>query len=311
MASIDEYSNLQAPRAYTPQEEEALDARSMARAKKLIGPSPISGIKTELEDLKAESKKALQQGRGLAALAAMEGMLEPGGAIRGAGKAAQNFVAAYAPAVSADQDVRKSTTLMNINLANAQRAESMGLGKEAMAYTNQAIAARREAGKAERELLQKKAELDLRGATAFRPPSRGSGAGSGPKPKFDEDTGAMINQIIDLKRNPKADPNLIADLEAKVAGRTAYKKSVRDTGEVKADLTIAQQEATRIEKATNAWSNMLPSEKKAFARANGIEATTRTNASWLEDAKKLHEKNYNPGGGSAQKSKKIVNLDND
>jgi hypothetical protein len=152
----------------------------MARAKKLIGPSPIPGIKTELEDLKAQSKAALQQGKGLAALAAMEGMLQPGGALRGAGKAAKNFVEAYAPAVRADQDVRKSTTLMNINLANAQRAENMGLGKEAMAYTNQAIAAKREAGKAERELLQKKAELDLRGATAFRPPSgRGSGAGSG------------------------------------------------------------------------------------------------------------------------------------
>jgi len=148
MSAIDAYSNVQAPKAYTPQEEEALDERSMARAKKLIGPSPIPGIKTELEGLKAESKKALQQGKGLAALAAMEGMLEPGGALRGAGKAAKNFVAAYAPAVRADQDLRKSTTLMNINLANAQRAENMGLGKEAMAYTNQAIAARKEAGKA-------------------------------------------------------------------------------------------------------------------------------------------------------------------
>ena len=183
MASIDEYSNLQAPKAYTPQEEEALDARSMERAKKLIGPSPTAGIKTELEELKAESKKALQQGRGLAALASIEGILQPGGSLRGVSKGLKNFVEAYAPAVKADQDVRKSTTLMNINLANAQRAENMGLGKEAMAYTNQAIAAKREAGKAERELLQKKAELDLKGATAFRPPSKGSGGGAGGKEK--------------------------------------------------------------------------------------------------------------------------------
>jgi hypothetical protein len=305
MTSIDEYSNLQAPRAYTPQEEEALDERSMARAKKLIGPSPIPGIKTELEGLKAESKKALQQGRGLAALAAMEGMLEPGGALRGAGKAAKNFVAAYAPAVSADQDVRKSTTLMNINLANAQRAESMGLGKEAMAYTNQAIAARREAGKAERELLQKKAELDLRGATAFRPPSRGSGAGSGPKPKFDEDTGAMINQIIDLKRNPKADPNLIADLEAKVKARTDYKQSIRDVGPGKADLEGNKLDLATADKAADAWGNMSMASKKSFAAANGFNVSRdpKTNKfvdpEWEEKSRQVHAKGFKPAGGAS------------
>jgi len=182
MSSIDAYSNLQAPKPYTPEEEEALDARSMARARKLIGPSPTEGIKAELEDLKTQSKEALQQGKGLAALSAMEGMLQPGGALRGLGRAGKNFVEAYAPAVRADQDLRKSTALMNINLANAQRAENMGLGKEAMAYTNQAAAARKEAGKAERELALKEAELNLKGATAFRPPSKGSGgAGGGQK----------------------------------------------------------------------------------------------------------------------------------
>jgi hypothetical protein len=179
MSSIDAYSNLEAPRAYTPQEEDALDARSMARAKKLIGPSPIPGIKTELEGLKAEGKNELQVGRGLAALASIEGILQPGGALRGAAKGLKNFTEAYAPAVKAKQDLRRSTTLMNINLANAERAENMGLGKEAMAYTNQAAAAKKEAGKAERELALKEAELNINAAKAFRPPSKGSGAGSG------------------------------------------------------------------------------------------------------------------------------------
>ena len=215
MSAIDAYSNVEAPKAYTPQEEEALDARSMARARKLIGPSPTAGIKAELEDLKTQSKEALQQGKGLAALAAMEGMLQPGGALRGAGKAAKNFVEAYAPAVRADQDLRKSTTLMNINLANAQRAENMGLGKEAMVYTNQAIAARKEAGKAERELAMQEAKLNIDAAKAFRPPSKGSGGGAGSKPKpFD-----VLNEAsLAFKRDPSPENKMRYEAAQDAAG---------------------------------------------------------------------------------------------
>jgi len=308
MASIDEYSNLQAPRAYTPQEEEALDERSMARAKKLIGPSPIPGIKTELEGLKAESKKALQQGRGLAALAAIEGMLEPGGALRGAGKAAKNFVAAYAPAVSADQDVRKSTTLMNINLANAQRAESMGLGKEAMAYTNQAIAARREAGKAERELLQKKAELDLRGATAFRPPSRGSGAGAGgaKPPKLAErlydDNIANLLATEKPKEN-ETDVQFKARINATAGEMTA--RQIKDLGPEKQKVEESKLDVTTQAKAADAWEGMSRREKKAFAVNNGITVGV-SNPGWVAQAGKIHSQNFGKKttGGST-----VINFD--
>jgi hypothetical protein len=315
MESIDAYSKVEAPRAYTPKEEEALDARSMERAKKLIGPSPYAGMASQLEDIKTQGVEALRQGKGLAALAAMEGMLQPGGALRGLGRAGKNFAEAYAPAVRADQDLRKSTALMNINLANAQRAENMGLGKEAMAYTNQAIAARKEAGKAERELAEKEARLNIDAAKAFRPPSKGSGAGGASKtPKVAEQNYANILADLQLTQKPKEGESSAA-FNARIA-REASKLAVAeaktsDVGSTKADLTTAQQEATRIEKATNAWSNMLPSERKAFARENGIEATLKTNANWVEQARKLHEKNWNPGGGSSAKSKNVINLDND
>jgi hypothetical protein len=130
--------------------------------------------------------------------------LQPGGALRGFGRAGKNFAEAYAPAVRADQDLRKSTALMNINLANAQRAENMGLGKEAMTYTNQAIAAGKEASKAERELAYKKAELNINAAKAFRPPSgRAGGAGAGkPNPTI-----YSIEAIAaDLKQKHANDP---------------------------------------------------------------------------------------------------------
>jgi hypothetical protein len=245
-------------------------------------------------------------------------MLQPGGALRGLGRAGKNFAEAYAPAVRADQDLKKSTALMNINLANAQRAENMGLGKEARAYTDQAIAARKESARAGRELAEKEARLYVDAAKAFRPPAgKGAGAG-GTKRKFDEDTGDMIGQIIDLKRNPKADPNVIADLEAKVKARTDYKKSVRDVGPGKADLEGNKLDVVSADKAADAWGNMSMASKKSFAAEQGFDVSRdpKTNKfvdpRWEEKSRQAHAKSFKPaGGGASSPAKKVVNLDND
>ena len=267
MESIDAYSNVQAPKAYTPQEEEALDARSMERARKLIGPSPTAGIKAELEDLKTQSKEALQQGKGLAALAAMEGMFQPGGALRGFGRASKNFVEAYAPAVRADQDLRKSTTLMNINLANAQRAENMGLGKEAMAYTNQAIAARKEAAKAERELAEKEARLNIDAAKAFRPPAKGSGGAGGGEKEYQ--MAARVYKA-DLKRQfPNMSPE---ELDARALQKYQNFKSAGTAG----------------------------AEVKSFADAN----TAFKGVQYTRDWKKYVEENYGKGAQAQLQARK-------
>lgn len=251
MESIDAYSKVEAPRAYTPQEEEALDARSLARAKKLVGPSPIAGIKAELEDLKTQSTEALKQGKGLAALAAMEGMLQPGGALRGLGRAGKNFAEAYAPVVKADQDLRRSTAIMNINLANAQRAESMGLAKEAMSYTNQAIQARKEAGKAERELLQKKAELNVSAAKAFRPPAKGAGgAGGRPKP-FD-----ILNEAALAYKKDPSDANRMRLEAAQEAAGAVYP----GTAPAQVGATAAADKALK--------SARISSDFRKWAKAN-------------------------------------------
>jgi len=260
MSAIDAFSNVQAPKAYTPQEEEALDARSMERARKLIGPSPTAGIKAELEDLKTQSVEALRQGKGLAALAAMEGMLQPGGALRGFGRAGKNFAEAYAPAVRADQDLRKSTTLMNINLANAQRAENMGLGKEAMAFTNQAIAAKKEAGKAERELAEKEAKLNIDAAKAFRPPSKGSGGGAGSAKEFQFATDTYLPLV---QANPKYE-----NLPLKEQKAVAYGLYQSSRPGVTAGATVKSEEDankafTKMQlgsKARKAWEQRVATE---------------------------------------------------
>jgi hypothetical protein len=317
MSAIDAYSNVEAPRAYTPQEEEALDVRSMERAKKLIGPSPYAGMASQLEDIKTQGIEALRQGKGLAALAAMEGMLQPGGALRGLGRAGKNFAEAYAPAVRADQDLKKSTALMNINLANAQRAENMGLGKEARAYTDQAIAARKESARAGRELAEKEARLYVDAAKAFRPPA-GKGAGGGPKPNYDIDTAAMIDKVVDLKRNPKADPNEIKALEDKIAGRTTYKTNVRDLPTNKKELEGGKLDLATADKAADAWGNMSGASKKSFAAANGFDVSRDPKTGkfvdprWEEKSRQVHAQGFKPAGGGANPpAKKVVNLDND
>jgi hypothetical protein len=306
MSSIDAYSNLEAPKALTTQEEDVLDARSMARAKKLAGPSPYAGISSQIDDIKNQSIEALRQGKGLAALAAMEGMLQPGGALRGFGRAGKNFAEAYAPAVRADQDLRKSTALMNINLANAQRAENMGLGKEAMAYTNQAAAARKEAGKAERELALKEAELNIKGATAFRPPSgRGSGAGGANKLQPNDRIAAEISdKIAAIEQKDPKDPQ-IPLLKKQLEGRLKIISTGKDLGPDKKVIEENKLDVTTQAKAADAWEGKSRKEKKAYAIENGITVGV-ANPSWVAQAAKIHNQNFGKKttGGST-----VINFD--
>lgn len=266
LKSIDAYSKVEAPRAYTPQEEEALDARSLARAQKLVGPSPIAGIKAELEDLKTQSTEALKQGKGLAALAAMEGMLQPGGALRGLGRAGKNFAEAYAPAVKADQDLRRSTATMNINLANAQRAENMGLAKEAMSYTNQAIQAKKESAKAERELAKAEAELNVSAAKAFRPPAKGAGGGAGGKPKpFD-----ILNEAALAYKKDPSDANRMRLEAAQESAQMVYSGTApaQVGAQTAADKALAKVRYTKGFKdwaKSNYGGDMMEAEKAFIA----------------------------------------------
>jgi len=310
MESIDAYSKVEAPRAYTPKEEEALDARSMERAKKLIGPSPYAGMASQLEDIKTQGVEALRQGKGLAALAAMEGMLQPGGALRGLGRAGKNFAEAYAPAVRADQDLRKSTALMNINLANAQRAENMGLGKEAMAYTNQAVAAKKEAAKAERELAEKEARLNIDAAKAFRPPSKGSGAGgAGKLQPNDRITAEMSDKLIDLQNTRPNDPQ-IPILQKKIEARTKLIATGKELPPNKVELESDKLKQAGDIAAATAWGKLSQFRQKGFAKSIGIDTDEKTNPKWAEQARAAHGKSFVSSAG-ASPAKKVINLDNE
>jgi hypothetical protein len=154
-------------------------------------------------------------------------------------------------------------------------------------------------------LAYKKAELNINAAKAFRPPSgKGSGAG-GPKPNYDIDTAAMIDKVVDLKRDPKADPNEIKALEDKIAGRTGYKKTIRDLGPEKQKVEENKLEVTTQAKAADAWEGMSRRDKKDYAIKNGI-VTGVANPGWVAQAGKIHNQNFGKKttGGST-----VINFD--
>jgi hypothetical protein len=316
LGAANRFATFRPSKADTPeQQDESLQA-SMARVNKLAGPSPYEGITAQLEQLKTESKEALQQGKGLAALSAMEGMLQPGGFLRGLGKAGKNFAESYAPAVKADQDMRKSSALMNINLASAQRNEKLGLVKDAQADYAQANKNRIEADKAARESYKQESDAFASIAKAAKP-SRASNAGAGgaKPPKIAEQNYNNILADLQLTQKPKEGESSAA-FNARIA-REASKIAVAeaktsDVGNTKADLEGNKLDVVSADKAADAWGNMSKASKASFAAANGFDVSRdpKTNKfvdpKWEEKSRQLHAKSFKPtGGASAPKVIKI------
>jgi hypothetical protein len=123
---------------YTPEMRATQIKRTRTELMEGMGASPYDAQRKEIEQMKADSAANLKQGKGLAALQAASAMLEGGNAVRGLLKGAGAFGSAYSEAVRADQAQKRALQNMQINLADAERKEKMGLNKEAIASANQA-----------------------------------------------------------------------------------------------------------------------------------------------------------------------------
>ena len=123
---------------YTPEMRSAQMKRTRAELMEGMGASPYEAQRKEIEQMKADSAKNLEQGKGIAALRAAGAMLKGGNLARGIGYAAEEFGTSYGEAVRADQAQKRALQSMQINLADAERKERMGLNKEAMAAADQA-----------------------------------------------------------------------------------------------------------------------------------------------------------------------------
>ena len=104
------------------------------------GTDPIPGMQQQIEQFDAERQQGLGQAKGLAMLAAAGDVLEPGGLLRGLGKAGKTFATEYGKAEAASKAEQRSLMSMKFNLADAQRKEKMGLNREAIHAADQARA---------------------------------------------------------------------------------------------------------------------------------------------------------------------------
>lgn len=131
--------------------EEQGVTREMEMINKIAGPSPYGEIQSQLSDLTSQAKDALEQGKGIAALSAMSAIVQGPNFMRALGGAGTAFADSYKGALAANQTAAMETAKMKINLANGQRAEKLGLVKDALGNYQAANKNKVDAYKAEQD----------------------------------------------------------------------------------------------------------------------------------------------------------------
>ena len=121
-----------------PKEYNRIIEERRASLLKGIGESPYEGMRADAKRLGEESATNLKQGKGLAAIQAAAAMLQGNDLSRGLAAGASTFAGAYGEAVKADQAQKAATQRMNINIADAERKEKMGLTRDAITAADQA-----------------------------------------------------------------------------------------------------------------------------------------------------------------------------
>ena len=121
-----------------PEEYNRIIEERRASLLKGLGENPYEGMRADAKRLGEESATNLKQGKGLAAIQAAAAMLQGNDLSRGLAAGASTFADAYGTAVKADQAQKAAIQKMNINIADSERKEKMGLTKDAIAAADQA-----------------------------------------------------------------------------------------------------------------------------------------------------------------------------
>ena len=195
---------------YTPMSDAEYKTAFTERRKLLqneAGDDPIPGMQRQIEQFDAERQQGLGQAKGLAMLAAAGDVLEPGGLLRGLGKAGKTFAGEYGKAMTADKAEQRSLMSMKFNLADAQRKEKMGLNREAIHAADQARADNTAAQRHKLEKNKALATVATGMARATRP-----GANTGAPKGYDNLVSGLYGELKykndSLKKQNPNDPNI-------------------------------------------------------------------------------------------------------
>lgn len=254
-------------------------------------------LEKNLKDSETDRTTAMRESKGLAALAAMEGVLSRPGLVQGLGAAGSKFAGVYGDALKQDKAEKRALANMQFNLLDAERKEKMGLTRDALALTQEAEKDYRAAQRAHNEKRFSLANALSRAAPAFKePPPPKPTRATQPNPANVQ----LDNLIADTAaQNPSWSPTKV---KAEATKEFIKLKSGVPAANVRAEVAEQDREQRRLNEAEKAlpklqvfkskwtpWVTKYGSEaaareafKKAYAKLNpeGTEGRIPT----LEDA---------------------------
>ncbi len=235
----------QAPKGMTAAER-AQFVKDYIRERQIeAGPSPFKAVREEITTARGERAKNLDRGLGVALLKASRAALQPGGTARGLAAAASEFGDMYGQVLQADRAERRSLANMEMNIADAERKERMGMYGEARAAASAADKDRVEASRAHTAKMTTLANL-VRGGmqatkpTTGRPPSQ---------PKLAEQLGAA--EIAFEKDPSEENARTVAALR-----RAVQQTKTTDIGGTRAGLgeaTIQERIDSKVSTELENW----------------------------------------------------------
>jgi hypothetical protein len=271
----------------------------------LQGMAGDNKAKEFLEKNIAESDKdratSMREGKGLAALAAVEGLLSTPNWIQGLGAAGGRFAGAYGDVLKQDKAEKRALASMQFNLMDAERKEKMGLTRDAIALNQEAEKDYRAAQKAKSDKKFALVNAISKGAPAFKVPTP-------PKPTRPTQPNPANVQLDNLiadtaAQNPSWSPTKV---KAEATKEFLKLKSGVPAANVRAEVADLDREQRRLTEAEKALKNVKlfakdwapwltkygskeaaeAAYKKAYAKLNpeGTEGNTPTLADALATA---------------------------
>jgi hypothetical protein len=149
-------------------------------------------LEQNLKDSETDRTTAMNQGKGLAALAAMEGVLSRPGLVQGLGAAGSRFAGVYGDVLKQDRAEKRALSNMQFNLLDAERKEKMGLTRDAVALNQEAEKDYRAAQRAHSDKRFALSNALAKAAPAFKEPPP-------PKPTKATQPNANNTMLADIK----------------------------------------------------------------------------------------------------------------
>jgi hypothetical protein len=270
-----------------PKEYNRIIEERRASLLKGIGESPYEGMRADAKRLGEESATNLKQGKGLAAIQAAAAMLQGNDLSRGLAAGASTFAGAYGEAVKADQAQKAATQRMNINIADAERKEKMGLTRDAITAADQArkdhqaaqqfgvdkakalgkiyqgVATTSKPGAVKAPTSPKAAEIAIQSGVATRMAREQPKPGETPDMQRDRITSEESNRVLAMQQQ-----------------RQIF--SMADIGGASAALKGESQDTTKQTNASNAWDK---ASSKLKMSPDYLNAKPEVRTQMAEDAK--------------------------